>query len=74
MDAPARTRYERVLARGSATDQINWEKFLIDDEREMRNVDPTRGNIAACMALADVHLDNGADLGQLHRQIHSQFT
>lgn len=69
VDAPPKTRYERVLARGSATDQINWEKFLIDDEREMRNSDPTRGNIAACMALADVALDNSGSREALYRQI-----
>ncbi len=73
VDAPRRVRYDRIMARGSATDSISWEKFLLDDEREMRNADPARGNIAACMVMADVTLDNGGDRTALYRQIDDQL-
>jgi len=38
----ARSRYDRVVLRGSETDKISLEKFKQDEEREWSNTDPNK--------------------------------
>ncbi len=69
VDAPPEIRYERILQRGSSTDSVSYEKFLADEKRESESQDPDRQNLVACIALADVHIDNGGSREQLGAQI-----
>ncbi|MCX6823575.1 MAG: AAA family ATPase [candidate division SR1 bacterium] len=69
IDADPKIRYERVVLRGSETDKISYEKFLSDEQREMQNEDPTKGNIARVMEMADHIFTNNGTLEQLHQQI-----
>ncbi len=51
-------RYERIRERQSETDQISFERFQADEAREMTNSDPAKQNLAACIAAADLKLEN----------------
>ena len=68
VDAPIETRFQRILSRGSATDHIDFETFKANEAREMNNPDPTKQNLAACMALADFKLDNSGSVAYLQAQ------
>ena len=69
VDAPPRTRYRRILARGSRTDSVSYEEFLEHERREMSSDDPNQQNLSACMSLADRRLYNGSDMESLFRQV-----
>jgi len=69
IDADPKIRYERAVIRGSETDKISYEKFISDEQREMQNEDPTKGNIAKVMQLADHVFTNNGTLEELHQQI-----
>ncbi len=69
VDADPRLRYERVVERASETDRISFQKFLVDEEREMHSVDPNKQNLGACIAAADFKLINNGSLEELHTQI-----
>jgi len=60
VDAPQPIRYQRAIARQSATDHVSFEEFVTLEEREMRSDDPGVQNIAAVLSLADsVIVNNG---------------
>lgn len=69
VDADQQLRYQRALARKSTKDNISREKFCEQEALEADNQDPTKWNIKACQALADVHLTNNGDYTDLYRQI-----
>lgn len=69
IDADIKTRYQRIADRGSETDNISFEKFLLDEKREIDSQDPTKGNIAGCMKLADFKIQNDGTLEELERKI-----
>ncbi len=69
VDADPNIRYKRVLARGSETDHITFEKFIADEEREARGDDPARMNLRHCMARADITVTNDGTIEELYRQL-----
>ncbi len=69
VDANPKTRYERVVKRGSETDQISFEKFIADEEREAKGDDPSRMNIKSCMRRANYAVKNDGSIHDLYRQL-----
>lgn len=69
VDADRAIRYERIYARNSETDNIGFEKFVSDEEREMQSTNPNNQNISACIELADFKLENNGDISNLKTQI-----
>lgn len=69
VDADPQLRYERAMKRGTESDHVSFEKFQEQEALEMKNTDPTRGNISACMAMADITVDNSGDVAQLYQQL-----
>lgn len=69
VDADPKTRYERIIVRGSETDKVSFEKFLEDEKREMGSVDPTKQNLGKCMELADYKIQNNGTLENLNNQV-----
>jgi dephospho-CoA kinase len=53
VDADPKIRYERIVLRGSETDKISYDEFVMNEEREMNNTDPTKQNVSSCMKMAD---------------------
>src|SRR3989344_348333 len=71
VDADPKTRFQRVVLRGSETDRISFEKFIADEERESTSEDLGVQNLKKTVALADVRVVNNGDIPSLHRQIDS---
>lgn len=69
IDADQKTRYERIRKRDNETDHISFEEFVQNEEREMHGDDPTKQNITAVIAAADVTLDNNGTFDDLYRQV-----
>jgi dephospho-CoA kinase len=71
VDADKRTRYDRIYKRASETDQISFEKFVADEEREWSNTDPTKQNLKGVIALAKVVLTNNGTQEELFAQVEA---
>lgn len=69
VDADPRIRYDRVLTRGTSTDDISFEKFLADEQREMISIDPNKQNLSECIKRADFVVDNNGSLEELNEKI-----
>jgi dephospho-CoA kinase len=69
VDADRKTRYERILIRGSETDMVDFATFSENEEREMTATDPNKQNVGACMKEANIHFDNNGSFNDLYRQI-----
>lgn len=73
IDASIEKRYNRIIARNSETDNISFEKFKVDEEKEMNSTDPNKQNIASVMRLADVHLENNDTIDDLERNVEEKL-
>lgn len=69
IDADQEIRYKRIVSRGSAKDNISFEKFRADEAREMHATDPTQQNLARCIELADYQLLNNDAKEALHARV-----
>jgi dephospho-CoA kinase len=73
IDADPKIRYQRILGRSSATDNIGFERFLADEEREMTSDDPNKQNLRKCIAMADFTIVNNGDIDFLNQQIEEIY-
>ena len=69
VDADPKIRYERIVGRGSETDQVSFETFIANEEREMSSTDPNHQNIGRCMQMADYVFINNGDFDDLYQQV-----
>ncbi len=67
-DADPRVRYQRIRKRNSETDNISYQIFIDNEQREMHTTDPNKQSLAACIAQADHVITNDGSLEQLHEQ------
>jgi len=69
VDANPEIRYERIIARQSETDQISFDTFIANEQREMNGEDPTKQNLTECIRKADALFENNGNFEELYRQI-----
>lgn len=69
VDAEPRTRFERILVRKTMTDNVTFDKFLEDENKEMESDDPNKQNLKKCIQIADFVIDNNGTLDELHSKI-----
>lgn len=69
VDANRQLRYERILARKSATDFVDFETFVANENREMNSQDPNNQNLTICIQMADFVLQNDGDIDQLNSEL-----
>ena len=69
VDANPKVRYERVVLRKSVTDQVSYDKFVSDEEREMNNAEPHKQNLKECIKRADYVLMNDGTVDELYLQV-----
>ena len=69
VDADPEIRYGRVVNRASETDQISFETFIENEQREMSSSDPNHQNIGKCMQMADYVFLNNGDFQDLYQQV-----
>jgi dephospho-CoA kinase len=58
IDADSKIRYERIKIRNNESDNVTYEKFIDDEQKEMQNEDPNKQNVGKCIKLADYTFTN----------------
>ena len=74
VDADPRTRYERITTRQSSTDNIDYETFIQNEQREMSATDPNKQNLKKCIELADIVLNNNGTVEDLYDQLENKLS
>lgn len=69
IDADPEIRYERIIVRGTTTDDISFEKFLADEQREMESTDQNKQNLSECIKRADYVIHNNGSIEELNEKI-----
>jgi dephospho-CoA kinase len=69
VDADRHKRYERTVLRGSHTDNIDFDTWVHEEEREWHNEAAHDMNVPAVMKMADRIFHNDGGLEELHEQI-----
>lgn len=69
VDAKPEIRYQRIVLRNSETDQIDFETFQANEQREMNSPDPNKQNLAWCISEADYRFINDRDITALLNQV-----
>lgn len=73
VDADRRMRFERAVARGSETDDVDFDTFVTHEEKELASTDPAGQNIIGVMQMADYRIENDGSLEELHAKIDTLF-
>ncbi len=69
VDADIHKRYERIILRKSATDNIDFDTFVDNEKREMTTSDPTKQNLSECIKKADYVFTNDKDIIDLQAAV-----
>jgi dephospho-CoA kinase len=69
VDADPMVRYERIFARNSETDRIDYETFFENEKREMDTDDPNKQNLRRCIEMADFVFVNEGSIQSLNDQV-----
>lgn len=69
VDADIRTRYQRIVQRKSSTDNVSFETFQKNEEREMSSNDINAQNLISCIQKADILVDNSGTIEDLKYKI-----
>ncbi len=70
VDAERKTRYSRIQKRKNAqSDDVSFEKFVEQEEVEMKSDDPNKQNLSKCIGMADYFFDNNGTFEDLYKQV-----
>ncbi|MCH3924737.1 MAG: deaminase [Bacteroidales bacterium] len=69
IDADIKTRYKRIKARKSETDNVDFKTFVANDQREMDSKDENKQNIRSCMERADFTFLNNGTMEDLDEEV-----
>ena len=69
VDADQRVRYDRIAIRGSETDSVSFETFVMNEQREMSSTDPNKQNLGECIRQADYVFNNNGSIEDLYKQV-----
>ncbi|PID83171.1 hypothetical protein CSB11_02395 [Candidatus Campbellbacteria bacterium] len=69
VDADIQKRYNRILERKSSTDNISFEQFQTEEEKEMISEDETKQNLKKCIEMSDFQIQNNGDFESLYKQV-----
>jgi dephospho-CoA kinase len=69
VDADKKTRYERAVKRWSTKDDVTYDQFVEQENREIHTTNPYEMNIVACLELADVIIRNDGTPEQLYLEV-----
>jgi len=69
VDADPKIRYERIKKRAGSKDDVSYETFLQNEEREMANTEPFKMNLSACIKMADYAIDNSGTKEDMYDQV-----
>lgn len=66
VDAERKLRYERIVARGLSTDHVDYDTWVMQEERELASTEPWDMNVIGVMQMADARIENNGSLDELH--------
>lgn len=69
VDADRALRYERIVARGSVTDQVTFEEFCAQEDQEMASPDPWDMNVFGVMQISDARIENNGTVEELRQRV-----
>lgn len=69
IDTPVEVRYERVVGRGEERDNIDFETFKRQEQKEMHSNNARRHNISYCMEHSDYLIMNDGTLDEFYTKI-----
>ena len=69
VDADVESRYSRTVERASSTDNISFNQFVVDEQKEMTSTDPNKQNLRACIEAADYSFKNDWTIEELHGKV-----
>jgi dCMP deaminase len=69
VQAPERLRFERLRQRGRENDPRTFEEFRALEVKEAASPDPTSQQLDQAVSLANVTLENGGPLRELHEKV-----
>ncbi len=69
VDALPEVRYQRIRLRSSETDNIDYQTFIQNEERERQSNDLNKQNLNKCIALADYFMTNNTTKSDLFKQL-----
>lgn len=69
IDADIETRYARNVERGTVTDNVSFDRFVFEEQRESTLSDPTKGNLRSCIELADYKFKNDWTVEELKGKV-----
>jgi len=69
VDADPNLRYERVQKRKSATDRIDFNTFMSDEQKEMQNEEPHKQNLAMCIRISNYKFRNNVTVEMFYKKI-----
>mgnify|MGYP006297379251 CR=1 FL=1 len=62
-------RFNRIKARASETDHVDFETFMENEKREMETDDPNKQNLKKCIEMADYVFDNSGLVEELYAEV-----
>ncbi len=74
VDADRKTRYERVFERWNSTDNVTFDEFVAQEDKEIHTTNPYEMNLVGCLALADEVVMNDGTVEQLYMEIERIFS
>lgn len=71
VDADRKIRFDRIRKRGSVTDNVSFDEFVLLEEREMNDPDPSGMQKARVMEMSDFRIMNDISLEDLYSQVET---
>jgi dephospho-CoA kinase len=69
VDADSKIRYDRIVLRKSETDDISYDTFVENEQRELSSNDPNKQNLSACIKMADYIFYNNGSIEELYKKL-----
>ncbi len=73
VDADQKIRYERIKSRATVTDNVTFEEFKAQEEKEMICTDPNSQNLQKCIEMSDIKLYNNGSIESLNEQVENKL-
>ncbi len=74
VDADRKLRYERITARGATTDHVDFDTWVLQEERELASTEPWDMNVIGVMGMADYRIENDGTLEELYQKVDAVFS
>ena len=69
VDAAAKTRFERSIARARENAAMTFKQFMEEEDRELESENPAAQQLIATMSMADITIENNDAIEALHDKL-----